>query len=298
MDNAAAVNQPGPRPEVTPFFDEATNTFSYVVSDPDSGHCAVVDSVMNFDQPSGTVSYESADQLISYITRNKLALDWILETHVHADHLSAAPYIQQQLGGKIGIGSAITVVQDTFAVVFNEDESFARDGSQFDALFEDGDSLLIGGLSCTVLHTPGHTPACMSYLIGDAVFVGDTLFMPDSGTARVDFPGGDARTLYHSIKRLLKLPAETRLFMCHDYCPNGRGVEYETTVAAERQANIHVNDSVTVDAFVKMREARDATLGMPALILPSLQVNMRGGHMPDADESGRVFLKLPVNAFV
>jgi len=298
MDNAAAVNQPGPRPEETPFYDEATHTFSYVVRDPGSAHCAVVDSVMNFDQPSGTVSFESADQLIDYITRNKLTLDWILETHVHADHLSAAPYIQEHLGGKIGIGSAITLVQETFAAVFNEDASFLRDGSQFDILFEDGDSVAIGELSCTVMHTPGHTPACMSYLVGDSVFVGDTLFMPDSGTARVDFPGGDARTLYQSIKRILSLPGETRLFMCHDYRPNGRGVEYETTVAQERQANIHVNDTISVDAFVKMREARDATLGMPQLILPSLQVNMRGGRMPDADDSGRVFLKLPVNAFV
>jgi glyoxylase-like metal-dependent hydrolase (beta-lactamase superfamily II) len=295
---AAARTKAKPQhPEVTPFFDEGSNTFSYVVVDPQSRHCAIIDPVMDFDQASGTASFEGADRIIAFVTRENLALDWILETHVHADHLSSAPYLKEHLGGKIGIGKNITVVQETFGAVFNEGDSFKRDGSQFDHLFTDEESFQVGTLQAQALHTPGHTPACMTFLLGDAVFVGDTLFMPDSGTARADFPGGDARVLYASIRRILALPGEMRLFMCHDYCANGRGVEYETTVEQERLANIHVNDTIGEDEFVSMREARDATLDMPQLILPSLQVNMRGGRLPEPDDSGTVFLKLPVNAF-
>ena len=284
-------------PEVTPFFDEQTNTFSYVVADPATGHCAVVDSVMNFDQASGSTSFESADEIIAWIREHRLTLDWILETHVHADHLSAAPYIQQALGGKLGIGSNITVVQDTFGKVFNEGTEFKRDGSQFDRLFTDQDSFSIGELEATAWHTPGHTPACMTFLIGNAAFVGDTLFMPDSGTARVDFPGGDAHTLWLSIQRILSLPGDTRLYMCHDYGGQGRDYEHLCTVADERRDNIHVREGMDESEFVSMREARDRTLGMPQLILPSLQVNMRAGHLPPADEAGNVYLKLPVNGF-
>ena len=283
--------------EVTPFFDEPTNTLSYVVRDPGSRACAIVDCVMDLDYPSGSISFAGADQIISFIKENKLELEWILETHVHADHLSAAPYIQKRLGGKIAIGSNISVVQETFGRVFNAGPEFQRDGSQFDRLLVDGDSLQIGGMRGCALHTPGHTPACMTYILGDAVFVGDTLFMPDGGTARVDFPGGDAATLYHSIHRILSLPPELRIFVCHDYFPDGRELEYETTVAAQLESNIHVNRAVTEREFIAMREARDATLGMPALILPSLQVNMRAGRLPPADDNGQMFLKLPINAF-
>ena len=285
------------RPEVTPFFDEPTNTLSYVVRDPASTACAVVDCVMDLDYPSGSISFAGADQIIAYIREQQLELQWILETHVHADHLSAAPYIQNRLGGKIAIGANISVVQQTFGEVFNTGPGFARDGSQFDQLLADGDAIQIGQMTGCALHTPGHTPACMTYVLGDAIFVGDTLFMPDGGTARVDFPGGDAATLYRSIHRILSLPREMRIFVCHDYLPNERELEYETTVAAQLDANIHVNSSVSEAAFVEMRRARDATLGMPALILPSLQVNMRAGHMPPADASGQVFLRLPLNAF-
>ncbi|MCL6417209.1 MBL fold metallo-hydrolase [Aestuariirhabdus sp. Z084] len=284
-------------PQVVPFFDEPTNTFSYIVKDPDSNGCAVVDSVMNFDYASGSISFDGADQIIDYIVKHNLDLQWILETHVHADHLSAAPYLQERLQGQLGIGQNICVVQETFGKIFNEGTEFARDGSQFDQLFSDGDRFDIGQMTCHAMHTPGHTPACMSYVIGDAVFVGDTLFMPDGGTARADFPGGDARVLYQSIHRLLSLPDQTRLFMCHDYCPNGRAVEYETTVAAERESNIHVHQGVSEGDFVSMRETRDNTLGMPHLILPSLQVNMRGGHLPAPESNGLAFLKLPINAF-
>lgn len=284
------------RPEVIPFFDQDTSTFSYIVKDPGSNACAVVDSVMDLDYASGSISYEGVDQIIAHITRHQLDLQWILETHVHADHLSAAPYLQQRLGGRIGIGRQIVVVQDTFGKVFNEGTGFPRDGSQFDQLFSDGDAFELGNMVVHALHTPGHTPACMSYVMGDAVFVGDTLFMPDGGTARADFPGGDARTLYRSIQRVLSLPEQARLFMCHDY-PEGREVAYETTVAEERNSNIHVNRAISEDAFVAMREQRDATLDMPRLILPSLQVNMRAGHLPEAASNGRVYLKLPINAF-
>lgn len=283
------------QPEVVPFFDAPSNTFSYVVKDPASKACAVVDSVMEIDYAAGRLSLDGADKIIDYIQGQQLELQWIIETHVHADHLSAAPYIQEKLGGKIGIGADIVTVQNTFGKIFNEGTDFARDGSQFDALFNDGDQYHVGQLVCHALHTPGHTPACMSHVMGDACFVGDTLFMPDGGTARADFPGGDATTLFQSIRRLLSLPGETRLFMCHDYMPNNREVAFETTIAEQRASNIHVHDGVSETQFVEMREARDASLGMPRLILPSLQVNMRAGHLPASDTNGVVYLKLPIN---
>jgi len=284
------------KPEVTAFFDAPTNTISYVVKDPASNACSVVDSVMDIDYSAGRITYGSADSIIAHIQGKGLTLEWLIETHVHADHLSAAPYIQGKLGGKIGIGEKITVVQEVFGKVFNEGTEFRRDGSQFDRLFQDGDTYSIGGMTAFAMHTPGHTPACMTHVIGDAAFVGDTLFMPDGGSARADFPGGDARILYRSIQRVLALPPQTRLFMCHDYGPNGRDIKWETTVAEERAHNIHVREGVTEDEFVAMREARDKTLDMPRLILPSLQINMRAGALPPADETGRHFLKLPVNA--
>lgn len=286
---------PALKPEVHGFFDPATNTISYIVKDPASDACAVIDSVMDFDQAAGRISFESADRMIEFIRSHGWRLEWIIETHVHADHLSGAPYIQEQLGGKLGIGENITIVQDTFGKIFNEGTAFQRDGSQFDRLFGDGDSYQIGTMTAHVMHTPGHTPACMTHVIGDAAFVGDTLFMPDGGSARADFPGGDARTLYRSIKRVLALPPETRLFICHDYGPNGRDIAWETTVGSEREHNIHLRDGISEDEFVKMREARDATLSMPRLILPSLQVNMRAGEIPK-DHDGRPMLKLPINA--
>lgn len=284
------------RPDVKAFFDQDTETFSYVVRDPESSACAVVDSVLNIDYASGTVSHEGADAIIAWIQDQQLTLEWLIETHVHADHLTAAPYIQEKLGGKIGIGTNITVVQEVFAKIYNAEPAFKGDGSQFDALFRDGDSYQIGGLTAYAMHTPGHTPACMTHVIGNCAFVGDTMFMPDVGTARADFPGGDARTLYQSIMRVLSLPDDMRLFMCHDY-PDSRDVEYETSVAQEKQHNIHVHDGVSEEEFVAMREKRDATLDMPRLILPSLQVNMRAGHMPPEEDNGRVYLKLPINAF-
>ena len=287
--------EPELKPEVHGFFDPATNTISYVVKDPSSDACAVVDSVMDIDHAAGRITYESADRLIDFIRANGWRLEWIIETHVHADHLSGAPYIQQKLGGKLGIGENITIVQDTFGKVFNEGTEFQRDGSQFDRLFADGDSYKIGAMTCYAMHTPGHTPACMTHVIGDAAFVGDTLFMPDGGSARADFPGGDARTLYRSSRRVLQLPEDTRLFMCHDYGPNGRDIAWETTVGSEREHNIHLRDGISEDAFVEMRETRDATLAMPKLILPSLQVNMRAGEIPK-DHDGRLMLKLPINA--
>ncbi|SON53988.1 Beta-lactamase hydrolase-like protein [Hartmannibacter diazotrophicus] len=283
------------RPEVTAFFDEATNTVSYVVRDPTSPACAVVDSVLDIDYAAGRLSYVSADRIIEFIQETGLKLEWLIETHVHADHLSAAPYLQQKLGGKIGIGSKITVVQETFGKVFNEGTEFRRDGSQFDRLFEDGDTYAIGNMTGRAMHTPGHTPACMTHVIGDAAFVGDTLFMPDGGTARADFPGGDARELFRSIHKVLALPSETRLFMCHDYGPNGREIRWETTVAEERAHNIHVRDGISEDEFVAMRTGRDATLGMPRLIIPSIQVNMRAGDLPPADDNGKRYLKVPIN---
>jgi len=283
-------------PEVLAFFDAPTNTISYIVRDPNSNSCAVVDSVMDIDYAAGRITHDGADRIIQTIQDKGWTLEWIIETHVHADHLSAAPYIQKKLGGKLGIGANITVVQDTFGKVFNEGTEFQRDGSQFDRLFKDGDSYQIGTMTVNVLHTPGHTPACMTHVVGDAAFVGDTLFMPDGGSARADFPGGDARTLFRSIHRVLELPGATRLFMCHDYGPNGRDIQWETNVADERAHNIHVKDGVSEDEFVKMRETRDATLAMPKLIIPSLQVNMRAGQLPPKDDSGKAFLKVPVNA--
>ncbi len=283
-------------PLVIAFFDAPTNTFSYIVKDPRSPACAVIDSVMDFDYPSGRTSFVGADAIIRHIRDNGWTLEWIIETHVHADHLSAAPYIQEHLGGKLGIGAAITTVQDTFGKIFNEGTEFLRDGSQFDQLFADGEHYHIGNMTAWALHTPGHTPACMTHVIGDAAFVGDTLFMPDSGTARADFPGGDAATLYQSIQRVLSLPGDMRLFMCHDYMPGDRSPQFETTVSKERQHNIHVREGIAEAEFVKMREARDLTLGMPRLILPSLQVNMRAGHFPSPEgDSGKVYLKVPIN---
>ena len=282
-------------PEVIAFFDEPTNTFTYVVKDPASNACAVVDSVMEIDYAAGRLSVNGADKVIDYIRSQNLELQWIIETHVHADHLSAAPYIQEQLGGRIGIGAEITTVQNTFGKIFNEGTEFCRDGSQFDHLFKDSDEYMVGEMRCYALHTPGHTPACMTHIMGDAGFVGDTLFMPDGGSARADFPGGDAKILYRSIQRILSLPDELRLFMCHDYMPNGRDVEYHTTVKQQRESNIHVHQGVSESDFVAMREKRDATLGMPRLILPSLQVNMRAGHLPKADTNHVVYLKLPLN---
>ena len=284
------------KPEVTPFFDNLTNTVSYVVKDPGSNACAVIDSVMDIDYAAGRIAYKSADNIIAFITQHSLKLEWLIETHVHADHLSGAPYIQGKLGGKIGIGERIAVVQETFGKVFNEGTEFRRDGSQFDRLFKDGDSYQIGAMKAFAVHTPGHTPACMTHVIGDAAFVGDTLFMPDGGSARADFPGGDARTLYRSIRRILSLPRETRLFMCHDYGPNGREIRWETTVAEQRAHNIHARDGITEDEFVAAREARDRTLDMPQLIIPSLQVNMKAGQLPAPDASGTRFLKVPLNA--
>lgn len=282
------------KPEVKGFFDPATNTISYVVRDPGSTACAIVDSVMDIDYAAGRITYDHADELIAHVRGNGLTLEWLIETHVHADHLSAAPYIQRQLGGKIGIGRNITIVQDTFGKVFNEGTEFQRDGSQFDRLFDDGDSYQVGSMSCFALHTPGHTPACMTHVMGDAAFVGDTLFMPDGGSARADFPGGDAGQLYDSIQRVLSLPGSMRLFMCHDYGPNGRDIRWETTVAEEKAHNIHIAGK-TREEFIALRTARDATLAMPKLIIPSLQVNMRGGDLPPADESGKRYLKVPIN---
>ena len=283
------------KPEVTAFFDEPTNTVSYVVKDPDSNACAIIDSVMDIDYAAGRIAYESANAIIAFILKNDLKLEWLIETHVHADHLSGAPYIQGKLGGKIGIGENITIVQETFGKIFNEGTEFQRDGSQFDHLFKDGDAYRIGTMTAHAMHTPGHTPACVTHVIGDAAFVGDTLFMPDGGSARADFPGGDARTLYRSIKRVLSLRETTRLFMCHDYGPNGRDIRWETTVAEQRAHNIHVKDGITEDEFVATREARDKTLAMPKLIIPSLQVNMKAGELPAPDESGKRFLKVPIN---
>ncbi len=283
-------------PHVQAFFDEPTNTASYVVADLETKACAVIDSVLDFDSAAGRTSTTSADRIIAYVRENNLTCEWLLETHVHADHLSAAPYIQQHLGGKLAIGDGITQIQDVFGKIFNAGTEFERDGSQFDRLFRDQDEFAIGALSVSVMHTPGHTPACMTYVIGDCAFVGDTLFMPDFGTARADFPGGDARQLYRSIRKVLSLPPETRLYMCHDYKAPGRDeYAWQTTVAEERANNVHVRDGVGEDEFVAMREARDAQLGMPKLIVPSIQVNMRAGNMPEPDDNGVAYLKTPIN---
>lgn len=284
-------------PCVKSFFDEATFTASYVVHDPGSKRAAIVDSVLDYDASAGRTSHASADRIVAYVKQEGLTIDWLLETHAHADHLSAAPWLQEQLDGKLAIGRQITHVQEVFGKIFNEGTAFERDGSQFDRLFDDGDTFTIGGIEAMVLHVPGHTPADLAYVIGDAVFTGDTLFMPDYGTARADFPGGDARQLYRSIRRLLTLPGKTRLFLCHDYKAPGRDdFVWETTVGDERSANVHVHEGVDEDAFVTMREARDATLGMPKLIMPSVQVNMRGGRLPEAEDNGTRYLKIPLDA--
>lgn len=283
-------------PIVTSFFDPDTWTVSHVVHEKEGGACAIVDAVLDYDGRSGRTRTTSADKLVAFVQENKLQVAWILETHAHADHLSAAHYLRGKLGGKIAIGAAITQVQTTFKRIFNLESGFQTDGRQFDRLLQDGETLAIGALEVRALSVPGHTPACMAYLVGDAVFVGDTLFMPDVGTARCDFPGGDAAALYRSVRRLLGLPPETRLFMCHDYPPEGRSPVWETTVAEQRANNIHVHDGVSEDEFVKMRTARDATLAMPNLILPSVQVNIRAGEMPPAEGNGVSYLKIPLNA--
>ena len=282
---------------VRSFFDEATNTASYVIHDVATKRGAIIDSVLDFDAAAGRISTTSADAMIAYATGGGLFIDWLLETHAHADHLSAAPYIQEKLGGKLAIGREIITVQNVFGKIFNLGAEFARDGSQFDRLFDDGDQFSIGQIPVIALHVPGHTPADMAYVIGDIVLTGDTLFMPDYGTARADFPGGDARQLYRSIQRLLRLPDETRLFLCHDYKAPGRhGFSWETTVGAERTGNVHVHKGVDEDTFVAMRTKRDATLSMPRLILPSVQVNIRGGHLPPPEQNGKRYLKLPLDA--
>ena len=284
------------RPIVTCFFDEVTSTASYVVQDPASHACAIIDSVLDYDAAGGRTSRMSADLIVDFIKRNGLRVAWLLETHAHADHLSAAPYLQDSLGGKLAIGREIIWVQTVFGKIFNTGADFARDGSEFDHLFDDGDSFSIGNLRATALHVPGHTPADLAYVIGDAVFTGDTLFMPDYGTARADFPGGDARQLYRSIRRLMALPDETRLFLCHDYKAPGREeFVWETTIGAEKSSNVHVREGVGEDDFVTMRMLRDATLGMPKLILPSIQVNMRGGHLPEPEKNGTRYLKIPLD---
>ena len=282
--------------EIESFFDPETWTFTYVVSAGKGSSCVVIDSVLNYDPKSGRTTTRSADQVIEYIQSKQLKLDWILETHAHADHLTAAPYLQEKLGGKLVIGDHIVNVQNVFKGVFNLDSGFATDGSQFDRLLKEGESLAFGDLTLKALFVPGHTPACMAYEIGDALFVGDTLFMPDVGTARCDFPGGNARTLYQSIQKLLAYPKETKLYMCHDYPPNARSPENCTTVGAEKASNIHVHDGITEEQFVQMRTKRDNTLDMPTLILPSIQVNIRAGHFPEPESNGKSYLKIPLNA--
>lgn len=282
------------KPIITAFFDVSTNTISYAVCDPITKSCAVIDSVMDIDYASGRITHDNADRIVDYITKNELTLDWIIETHVHADHLSAAPYLQEKLGGKIGISARITEVQEVFGKIFNEGTDFQRDGTQFDTLFQDGDHYKIGDIDAFVMATPGHTPACMVHVIGNAAFVGDTMFMPDAGSARADFPGGDAGELYDSIQKILTLPDEMRLYMCHDYGPNDRGIAWETTIAEQRAQNIHIAGGVTRQDFIKLRNERDASLVMPKLIIPSLQVNMRAGEVPE-DADGRPVLKVPLN---
>jgi glyoxylase-like metal-dependent hydrolase (beta-lactamase superfamily II) len=295
MPGSAAAHSAN-APEVQGFFDRATNTISYIVADAATGCAAVVDSVLDFDAKSGRTKTDAADRIIAAIHARGLTVEWILETHAHADHLSAAPYLQRRLGGRLGIGEHIIDVQKTFKTIFNVERGFTTDGRQFDHLFADEERFRIGSLEARVMYTPGHTPACVTYVIGDAAFVGDTLFMPDYGTARCDFPGGCARQLYRSIRKILVLPPATRLFMCHDYAPGGREVRWETTVAEERTRNVHVHDGISEDEFVAMRTARDKTLDMPALILPSIQINMRAGRLPPAEDNGVRYLKLPLNA--
>ena len=283
-------------PQVHGLFDKATWTVTYVVHDGPGTACAIIDSVLDYDPKSGRTRTTSADQVIAYVKAHNLQLQWILETHAHADHLSAAPYLQQHLGGRIAIGARITGVQKVFKGIFNLEPEFAVDGSQFDVLLGDDQVIEFGALSARVMSVPGHTPACVAYQVGDAVFVGDTLFMPDVGTARCDFPGGDARTLYASVRRILSLPEDTRLFMCHDYPPRNRPIEFQTTVAAQRQANIHMHDGISEEQFVQMRTQRDATLEMPVLILPAVQINIRAGHLPPKEANGTAYVKIPLNA--
>ena len=283
-------------PEVTAFFDEATNTLTYVVAEPGGPAAAVIDSVLDYDAASGRTDTRAAAAVVAFVRDRGLRVDWLLETHVHADHLSAAPWLQEQIGGRIGIGQMITVVQDTFGKIFNEGTRFQRDGSQFDRLFAEGDTFAIGSVPVRVMHTPGHTPACLTYVAGDAAFVGDTLFMPDSGTARCDFPGGSAQAMWESVQRILALPDATRIFICHDYKAPGRDrFAWESTVGAQRALNVHVGAARPCADFVALRQARDATLGMPRLIIPSLQINMRAGHAPEAEDNGVSYLKVPLN---
>ncbi len=277
------------------FFDKETSTISYLVYDLKSKKCAVIDSVLDFDFSSGTIDYHNAEKIISYIEKMKLDLEWLIETHVHADHLSASPYIQKKLGGKIGISEKISDIQNIFGKTFNAGTEFQKDGSQFDRLFKDNDEYKIGNINCKVINTPGHTPACTAHVIGNSIFVGDTLFMPDLGSARADFPGGDARELYRSIRKILSYPDDTFIFVCHDYPPTSRKVEWVTTVGEQKKNNIHVKTSIEEDEFVKVREARDKTLSMPKLIIPSIQVNMRAGNLPPAEDNGEVFIKVPIN---
>ena len=277
------------------FFDKETSTISYLVYDLKSKKCAVIDSVLDFDFSSGTIDYHNAEKIISYIEKLKLDLEWLIETHVHADHLSASPYIQKKLGGKIGISEKISDIQNIFGKTFNAGTEFQKDGSQFDRLFKDNDEYKIGNINCKVINTPGHTPACTAHVIGNSIFVGDTLFMPDLGSARADFPGGDARELYRSIRKILSYPDDTFIFVCHDYPPSSRKVEWVTTVGEQKKNNIHVKTSIEEDEFVKVREARDKTLSMPKLIIPSIQVNMRAGNLPPAEDNGEVFIKVPIN---
>nr|WP_211371631.1 MBL fold metallo-hydrolase [Altericroceibacterium indicum] len=285
-----------PCPVVKTFFDEATFTASHVVSDPQTRRAAIIDSVLDFDPAAGRISHSSAEMIVAYVKSEGLKVDWLLETHAHADHLSAAPWLQQQIGGTLAIGREITHVQEVFGTIFNEGSQFEHNGSQFDRLFDDGDSFKIGEIEAVALHVPGHTPADLAYVIGDAVFAGDTLFMPDYGTARADFPGGDARQLFHSIRRLMSLPADARLLLCHDYKAPGRDeFVWETTVGVERSANVHVHEGVSEEEFVAMRTARDATLGMPKLIIPSVQVNIHGGQLPAPEDNGIRYLKIPLD---
>ena len=278
------------------FFDDQTSTISYVVHDNIEKKCAVIDSVLDFDYSSGDIDYVNADKIISYVDQNKLNVEWLIETHVHADHLSASPYIQKKLGGKIGISEKISDIQNIFGKTFNAGTEFQRDGSQFDKLFKDNDEYKIGNINCKVINTPGHTPACTAHVIGNSIFVGDTLFMPDLGSARADFPGGDARQLYRSIQKILSYPDETRIFVCHDYPPSSREVKWSTTVGEQKENNIHVKTSILEDEFVKIREARDKTLNMPKLIIPSIQVNMRAGNLPPPEDNGSVYIKVPINS--
>ena len=278
------------------FFDDQTSTISYVVHDNIEKKCAVIDSVLDFDYSSGDIDYVNADKIISYVDQNKLNVEWLIETHVHADHLSASPYIQKKLGGKIGISEKISDIQNIFGKTFNAGTEFQRDGSQFDKLFKDNDDYKIGNINCKVINTPGHTPACTAHVIGNSIFVGDTLFMPDLGSARADFPGGDARQLYRSIQKILSYPDETRIFVCHDYPPSSREVKWSTTVGEQKENNVHVKTSILEDEFVKIREARDKTLNMPKLIIPSIQVNMRAGNLPPPEDNGSVYIKVPINS--